>query len=165
MVCTNFHGQNAHDLQTSRLHAEETCGKKEMEKSLLGLAAKSKGRSAVTPSALPSLTCEERKAFLFHFHGDSTGRLWKNMGFRDLSGQFFHTPGIHVAKTCEIPRFLPYLTIEKGKLKSQQLSGVYQYHRSNPEGRSGVQNESKCFRREPKTYLRCCIIGPEVKAN
>lgn len=29
-----------------------------------------------------------------------------------------------MAKTCGIPHFLPYLTTEKGKLKSQQLSGV-----------------------------------------
>lgn len=83
-MCTNFHGQNAHDLQTNRPLAEETCGKKEMEKSLLGLAAKSEDRNAVTPSVLSILTRKKGKAFLFHFHGASqagSGKTWVSETF------------------------------------------------------------------------------------
>lgn len=70
MACTNLHGRNARDLQTSGLYADETCGREELEKIRLGLAARNEGRNSVSPSVPPILTCgkKKKKAFLLHLH-------------------------------------------------------------------------------------------------
>lgn len=60
---------------------------------------------------------------------------------------------------------LPQLTAQKGKLKSQELSGGYKYHRIHGESRSVRQNESWCSLSKPNTYIGYCRVGPEVKAN
>ena len=144
-MCTNFHGQNAHDLQTNRLLAEETCGKKEMEKSLLGLAAKSEDRNAVTPSVLSIVTRKKGKAFLFHFEKNSKSFL----KFLRLFWLIFSYPWDTCGKDLWDSSFLTLPHHREGEIKEPatiRCISNYQYHRSNAEDRSGAENESKCFR-------------------
>lgn len=60
---------------------------------------------------------------------------------------------------------LPQLTAEKGRLKSQELSGGYKYHRIRGESRTVRQNENQCSMSKPNTYIGYCRVAPEVKAN
>lgn len=103
------------------------------------------GRNAAALSLPPLPTCGEDKAFLFHFHG-----------FRRASWMIFVTsPGAHVGKSqghssCLIS---PHLTAEKGKLKSQELSGRYKYHRSYAESRSvGQKRKLMLYERAKNLY-------------
>lgn len=106
-----FSRGNARDLQTTRLHADEVRGREELEKSLLGLAARGEGRNAAALSLPPLLTCGEDKAFLFHFHGAPEMLKQGKHGFQRPSWLIFvTTPGAHVAKACGIPHALTYLT-------------------------------------------------------
>lgn len=68
MVCIGFQRGNACDLQTTGLHADEACGREELEKSLLGLAAREESRNAAALSVPPLLTCGEGKV-IFIFMG------------------------------------------------------------------------------------------------
>lgn len=143
MVCTDFRGGYAHDLQTTGLHADKVLRRKEMEKSLLGLAARKEGRNAAALSLPPLVTCREDKAFLFHFHGVPEMPKQGKHGFQRPSRLIFVTfPGAYMVKACGVPHTLPHLTVEKGKLKSQELSGGYKYHRSHAESRLVGQNKS-----------------------
>lgn len=113
-----------------------------MEKSLLGLAARKEGRNAAAFSLPPLVTSGEDKALLLHFHGAPEMPKQGKHGFQRPSWLIFVTShGVHVAKACEVPHALPHLTIEKGKLKSQELSGGYKYHGSHAESRLVGQNK------------------------
>lgn len=110
-ACAGFHGGNAHDLQTTALHAEGARGREELEKALLGLAARGEGRNAASLSVTPLLTCREDKAFLFNFHGAPEMSELGKYGFQKPSWLIFVTSaGAHMAKVCGIPHAFPYLS-------------------------------------------------------
>jgi len=106
-----FSRGNACDLQKTGLHADEAHGREELERSLLGLAARTEGRNAAALPVPLLLTYGEDKAFLFHFHGSPEMLKQGVHGFqRPYWLIFVLSPRAQVAKVCGIPRALPYPT-------------------------------------------------------
>lgn len=107
------------------------------------------------------------KPFYFIFMGLHRQALGKH-GFQRLFWLIFSYPWDTCGKDLWDSSFLTLPHHREGEIKEPatiRCISNYQYHRSNAEDRSGAENESKCFRWEPKTYLGCSRIGPEVKAN
>lgn len=158
MVCTGFHGGNARDLQTTGLHADEACGREELEKSLLGLAGRGGGRYAAALSVPPLLTCGEDKTFLFHFHGSPEMLNWENLGFKGLPGWFL-LPPLGDMRQKSVGFLMPYLTsphlaAEEGKLKSQV--GI---NMTEAMQRTDQRDKMKANALQPSQILKLDIVG------
>lgn len=92
------------------------------------------------------------------------GKIWISEAFlADFCYIGWNTHGKSLWDSSCLP--LAQLTVEKGKSKSQELSGGYKYHRIHGESRAGRQNERLCSMSKPNTYIGYCRVGPEVKAN
>lgn len=157
MVCTGFHGGNARDLQTTGLHADEACGREELEKSLLGLPGRGGGRYAAALSVPPLRTCGEGKTFLFHFHGAPEMLNWENLGFRGLPGWFFcYLPWGTCGKSLWDSSCLtsPHLAAEEGKLKSRVGMNM-----TDAMQRTDQQDKMKANALQASQILKLDIVG------